>query len=227
MNFYKTYKKLSLIAQGNELLKVEHSPNVAYLKQLRQKRLSPQALGIIRRKGSPHDYQLKGLGMGDQYAKAFSHGLRQTESVRTLNLKSNRLTEAGTYNILKHLPLASLSSIDLSNNRLGCQSVSRILQILGDKSIRLKVLSLENTSLTSNDAVRIVEEIEAHSYLDRLNLSRNKLSGVAVHAIGTMLRHNSSLKYLDMHWNQIRSDSGIHFFSCLSMNDSLLHVDLS
>lgn len=60
----------------------------------------PNALGIIKRKGNNTDIDLSCYGIGDNYAGALSKSLLPNNQMRNVNLRSNRLSDFGTYDIL-------------------------------------------------------------------------------------------------------------------------------
>lgn len=63
---------------------------------------------MVRRAGEPSDFNLRSMSIGNDYAISLSHSLKHFEAVKSVNLRSNRLSEIGAYNILKRLPLNTI-----------------------------------------------------------------------------------------------------------------------
>lgn len=110
--------------------------------------------------------------------------------MKKLDLNSNRLTQAGTYSILRKIDGSNLQQLDLSNNKLGKQSVEQIITMLNNHKIPLKWLKLENTDINERAIIDIVGAVEDNPGLTRLNLAKNGISEGAATAIGKMLSIN-------------------------------------
>lgn len=227
MEFYETYKEISKFTHMNRFLATDENPNIAYLREIRSKQLAPAPFGVVKRKGEPHAIDVKKMGMGDSYAVALSQSLKHLNTVKKLNLHSNRLTERGSSCILTTLKVGSLIELNLSENQIGSGSVERIIDILSDMKCELKRLILEKTNLSSSDIVRICEELEMNNTVSKLNLAKNAITGAAVNALASLISGNTTIKYLDLHWNNIRGKGSINLFKALSSNKHIKVLDIS
>lgn len=226
MEFYDTYKNLPKYTQRNRYEGIDSSPNLPFLHQIEKSRLRPIPLGVVRRKGSPYDFDLQSMRMGDEYANALSKSLKCIKSVEKLNLKANRLTDRGASCILKSADLSRLKEINLSHNKVGQETVFQLLELISSSSY-IKSLSLESTSLTSEEIVELCEALQFNTTIKRLNLARNNISDHAAQALGKFLSSNKSIRYLDLHWNKIRGKGALSLFTGISKNKSLRSLDIS
>lgn len=98
---------------------------------------------MIRRTGKEENYDLKRMGIGDDYASALSESLRKVPSVEKLNLLANRLTEVGSVSILNSVRPEVLKELNLGYNRIGQASVDKLVELLGSPLVNIKHLNLE------------------------------------------------------------------------------------
>lgn len=225
--FYDSYKNLPKYAQRNKFQGLSSSPNLAYLEQVEKSKLKPVPLGVVRRKGNAKDFNLESMRMGDQYAEAFSAGLKLFKKVEKLNLQSNRLTERGSLHILKNLDSTNLREINLADNRIGSNSVKTLIDILLDSKNSIKHLNLDSTGLNQTDVILLCSSLEYNHIITKLSLAKNNISDQAAQALGVMIEKNNKIKILDLHWNRIRTAGAVEFFNGLKKNDTLKQLDLS
>lgn len=103
VNFYKSFKRLDRLTQQNKFSHLEDSPDLAYLQVINNKRMKPEPIGLVKRKGNPDVIDLNGYYIGDDFALALSSSLPHLHSIERLNLNSNRLTDIGSGEILKNV----------------------------------------------------------------------------------------------------------------------------
>lgn len=227
MEFYDSYKNLPKYTQRNRFKGLASSPNLAYLEYVEQAKLKPIPLGVVRRKGNPKDVNLENMRMGDQYAEAFSRGLKLFKSVEKLNLQSNRLTERGSLHILQNIDSSNLIEINLADNKIGSNSVRTLVDILLDSKNSIKHLNLESTCLNQFDVILLSSSLENNHNISKLSLAKNNISDSAAEALGLMIEKNNKIKILDLHWNRIRGAGAVAFFNGLQRNNTLKQLDLS
>jgi hypothetical protein len=83
----------------------------------------------VQFKGHEDEINLKNYGMGDEYVAAFAKGLKISSTIRKVNLANNRLNEQGTLKFLRAVH-KNVQEIDLSQNKIGAQSIDHICKIL-------------------------------------------------------------------------------------------------
>ena len=227
MEYYESYKKLPAITERNRYNHIEDSPNVAYLQEIDKKHLKPLPFGVIRSKGSEKCIDLHGKSMGDNYASALSKSFKNISSVEVLNLKNNRLTEKGASALLAGLGSQRLKELNLSENRLGKESIDQVIYLLGKESSMLRVLNLENVSAKETDLIRLISSLGNNTTLVYLTLAKNCLTGFTASALRTALQENYTLQKLDLHWNNFNPSAGQAIFEALVVNKTLQELDVS
>lgn len=199
IEFFDTYKSLNKCKEQIEINKLESSPNIAFLEKCEKQKLKPKPLGIVRRNGSANVINASNLGMGDQYANAFSKSLKNLKSVEILNIKGNRLSNFGSLKILNRINSHSLRELNLANNRLGSKPIEKLVDHLANPRSKLMKLNLEETDLTDKGIEILCKCLSANKRIKVLNLAKNQLSEHAGKELGKMLRFNKSIKKLDLH----------------------------
>ena len=225
--FFDSYKQLNKLSQRNRYEKLEDSPNVAYLEEIKKQKLQPKPFGIIKRNGPEESIDLHLYSIGDSYASAFSYGLKHCRDLKSINLKSNRLTERGSKTILQNLEGQSIKSIILAENKIGTKSTEYVISMLENPKSSLKYLNLENTGIGDNSVIKLIDVLSENTTLKKLNLARNNLSDKCSRSLKELLKFNSTLRKLDLHWNTIRGWGAINFFEGLYENDNLQELDIS
>lgn len=222
MEFFEGLKKVPFLIKKNP---EEQSVSIAYLSECDRKGLNPLPIGLARATNSViniHNY-----GMGDNYAKAFSKGIKQIKGLEKLNLGSNSLTPRGTTSIIINLAVQPLKELNLKDNQVDSFSISPLISLIQKQSPSLKYLNLENTRLSDHDVVRLCDAISNDRVLSFFGLAKNSLGYIAALAIKKMLLENNYLKKLDLHWNNIKDFGAVYIFEGLCKNDSLKELDFS
>ncbi|CAG9334427.1 unnamed protein product [Blepharisma stoltei] len=227
LEYIDSYKSLPQLSERNNFRHLEDTPTLAYLNVIEKERLSPQPFGIIRRAGSDKIIDVPHRGMGDKYADAFSEGLKHVKSLEVLNLKENRLSEKGTFQILKNLEYKDTKRLDLSGNRIGESSIAKISDLLTDENPTLKHLNLENCKIGNKAIITLCKCIADNRTLTRINLAKNNIGDSSCQALEEMLLYNQNLRFLDLHWNKISGTGVVKIFRGIEMNEGLRYCDLS
>lgn len=227
MEFYESFKHLPLITERNKFDHLENSPNIAYLQEVETKHLKPQPFGIVRAKGSESCIDLHGFSIGDNYASALSKGLQHVNSIENVNLKNNRLTEKGAYEILTRLVSCNLKELNLSDNKLGLKPIEIIISIVAKDDSSLVKLNLENVSTKEIYIANLVEHFKNNISLTSVNLAKNGLTRLTAQVIRDALSENSQILKLDLHWNNFCPASGAMIFEGIEKNYTLRELDLS
>ena len=199
LEFFDTYLNLPLISERNRHENLEDNPNVAYLGEIEKIHMRPQPFGIVRRKGPNTFIDIHMYSMGDRFAAAFSKGVKQYKEVTNLNLKANRLTDQGCARILSGIHSKKIKIINLSENKLGKNSIEKIITIISNNECKLRTLELESINISERAVSELCKTLADNKILHSLNLAKNNLGLIACLALKEMLKYNSSIKYLDLH----------------------------
>jgi hypothetical protein len=221
-DFFDSLRKLPLLSKRQT---EEASPTIAYLNECHRQSLSPIPLGLAG--SDSNSISVQNFSMGDNYAKAFSKGIKRLKNLEKLNLCANSLSPRGTKVILSKVTLKPLKELNLKDNRMNIKSVTPLISLIQKQNATLRYLNLENTRLSQKDLGKLCEALGNDRILNFLGLAMNSLGAEAAVPIKSMLVENHYLKKLDLHWNNLKDRGTLLVFEGLSKNDSLKELDLS
>ena len=146
-------------------------------------------------------------------ASSLRHG--KNASLRELDLRSNRLSDAGGLALgaaLGATPSPALQVIDLRDNRLGNAGACALGEALGG-NCALRVLRLGSNAIADDGAIAIGTALATNSRgsLEGLDLAANDLGNGAALALASALREAAArtLHELDLSWNHVGSPGAI------------------
>lgn len=224
LEFFDSYKKVS---SSERRLNLEKSSKIAYLQHISKNHLNPKPFGMIKEKEQESGIDIHMYSMGDEYAHSFAEGLRQFKNLETLNLRSNRLSDRGSYAIMATLDIQPIRYLSLCDNILGEKSLKCLLGLLRNPKTCLKHLNLENTRLSSNDIISLASIVSTNKSLTYLSLAKNNINSIAGRAFKEMLHYNETLKKLDLHWNCLKLEGAVVILEGLQDNFKLKDLNLS
>jgi len=223
MQFMRTFREFSAAGQ-RRVWRSKLRPQLEYLGELQRLKLKPEPSLFC---GSPKQVNFQGFGMGDNYAAAVSMALSQSQTVETLNLRSNRLRESGSSKLIQQAIGPNLRELNLSENQLGAESVSVLAAALASPDSMLEVLGLEKAVQRKEHICVLLHSLLDNKHLKSLNLARNDLSILCAKALRTFFAKNQGLETLDLHWNALNGPAAVLAFSGLALNSRLRVLDLS
>lgn len=245
-------------SSSKELLPLATRPKSArstYLSIVRKLQLSPEPLGIVRRRvlekgasssvsstassssscssgSTVQEINLNSYRMGDAYASAFSEGFALIPGVESLNLAHNRISDDVAAQIITSAANSSsgrstsLQQLNLAHNKLSSVS-SKALSTLLRQSKALTSLNLSHTQLRDREIHVLCEALQKNQTLTRLHLSENKFGVPGMVAIAKFLEENAKIEEVYLAWNQIRGLGALKIAEALKFHGSLRVVDLS
>jgi Ran GTPase-activating protein (RanGAP) involved in mRNA processing and transport len=161
--------------------------------------------------------------------------------LEALNVRQNNLTEKGMLAVVHAVSTcSSLTSVDLSENKLTEPVAERLSQYLRSKSCALEYLILQKCDLDDACACRILEVIDCRT-IRHLDFSSNRVGSnetmrsailgevyTAGDAFASLLASSTCpLETLKLSWNMIRMQSAASLARSIRNNKSLVHLDLS
>eukprot|EP00948_MAST-09A_sp_MAST-9A-sp1_P001261 g1261.t1 len=154
--------------------------------------------------------------------------IKNPNVIERIDLKNNQLSETTAHSLYHLLQLnPKVKSLDLSRNRiyhLGCSSLSRWLV---DPRCSLKEINLSNNDLSDESISRLSIGLHQCSSLSYLNLSHNRISLSGVKYIqGVLENSNTKLSHLDLSWNRIDYRAAESLAEGLKSNSSLRQLSL-
>lgn len=171
-------------------------------------------------------FKFSHYNLGDQYASAFSNGLKLLPKINSLEMSSNRLTSVGAKTILNSLTPRT-KNIDFSMNRIGKLGSQNLSRIVRDKTNQLEVLNLEGNRLTDEGVIDLCAALQARNKLKKLDLSNNLMTDRSCEKLAEWLEETSRLEELYLNWNKIRGYGAAQIFAALDDNIYLRVLDIS
>ena len=146
---------------------------------------------------------LTGNLVDDEMIKWLVTGLITNQTLRELDLSSNKITEKGMIKIASYLVRTrSLISIDLSDNLIGGESSFAIGLVLKENT-KLRILKLAMNRFDDLNGSRIIKMIAKNNYLEELDMSTNLLGSETLKNLNLGLKFNSFIKKIDLSHNEI------------------------
>ncbi|GLE08727.1 hypothetical protein PINS_up020128 [Pythium insidiosum] len=230
------------------------SARTTYLAAIRKLRLSPEPMGIVRRRAlekgpsstfsasvssstscsagcSTQEINLSSYCMGDGYAAAFSESFGLVPGVEALNLAANRISDDVAARLISnalHTPMgATLMVLNLSHNALGARTASAVASLLTTGRTVLTTLNLAHNHLRDRDIVLLCDALQKNQTLLRLHLSENRFGIPGMVAIGKFLEENAKIEEVYLAWNNLRGLGALKIVESLRFHASLRALDLS
>lgn len=222
MQFMRTFREFSAAGQ-RRAWRPQLRPQLEYLGEVQRRKLKPEPSLFC---SSPKQLNFQGFGLGDSYAAAVSLALSQSQTVETLDLRSNRLCESGSLKLIQAIS-PNLRELNLSENQLGAESASALATALSGPDFLLEVLGLEKALQRKEHVCTLLYSLLENKHLKSLNLARNDLSILCAKALRTFLAKNQGLEILDLHWNALNGPAAVLALSGLAINSRLRVLDLS
>ena len=226
IKYLDSYKNLSKIKEMRSHHQQPMTPISSYLSKLREIKLAPVPMGLIKKQGVCEKLDISNLSMGDHYAEAMAEGL-MTLKVRKVIMKNNGLTDLGAYKILCSLDPRYSIEINLAQNHIGTQSITALSRLNTSLVSKLHVINLEGNNLCDKNISLLCNSLSISDKIVELILSRNKISQEGALALANYIKYTTHLLKLDLSWNNIRGDGGKHICSALSDNECIRVMDLS
>uniref|UniRef100_K3WMZ5 Uncharacterized protein n=1 Tax=Globisporangium ultimum (strain ATCC 200006 / CBS 805.95 / DAOM BR144) TaxID=431595 RepID=K3WMZ5_GLOUD len=224
------------------------SARSTYLSVVRKLQLSPEPMGIVRRRvlekgasssvsstassssacssgNTAQEINLNSYRMGDAYASAFSHGFPLIPGVESLNLAHNRISDEVAAQIITNAA-ASLQQLNLAHNKLARVSSAALSGLLR-QSKTLTSLNLSHNQLKDREIHTLCEALQKNQTLTRLHLSENCFGIQGMLSIAKFLEENAKIEEVYLSWNQIRGLGALKICEALKFHGSLRVVDLS
>ncbi|KAG7393445.1 NLR, CARD domain-containing protein 3 [Phytophthora pseudosyringae] len=211
---------------------------------------------LLRREHNKRAFDFSHQGLGDNFIVRFAACLPELPLVECINVCDNRLTDAGVSCLLRALEnKPHLTSLDVSSNPMAVDAASVLRGYIRSNLCTLRVLALNEVSLSDREGARLAKALEHNKSIDRLLLRGNQIGlqtlaskGIRPvddlddeeedgdkpaklvtggQALGAMLTANITLQQLDLSWNQLRAAGSAFIATALSMNYQLRELDLS
>lgn len=206
---------------------------LTYLHECDKLQLAPRRLKLIPQ--PLHKVELAHFSIGDQYAQALSSSLSQEPHVRSIDLSSNRLTDASMANLAHTIVegyltkdnVSPLAYLNLSSNSIGQRGV----RALGSAFWFMTELHLAHNRLKDAGLqilCQVLDENVSPSNLRILNVSHNDIHDPGALALGRLLaKGGQNLTRVNLSWNVIRAKGALSILEGVRKTNILRTLDLS
>ena len=230
--FYnKMRKDNEIIRKGGINLK---TPSFNLIRAAKKFNVTPNPIGIVKRKGDINKMEMMNKLCGDNYVKCLCESLKISEHITEINLQKNRLSDLSIIQLFNtiiknNILLKQLNFIDLSFNKLGFAGTTIICQYISEYDCNLEHFNLEANNLGNNNSRKIVVSI--YQYLELkikyLNLGQNILNDEISSDLTFLINKCHYLNVLILYQNQFTNQGAGLMMSEIKNHISLKILDLS
>lgn len=200
----------------------------------------PPCLRLIIRNYFAPEINVSHMTMGDELAQVFAPCLLDLPMVTGLNVRNNRLEDAGLRAIIdvivsKH----DMHHVDLSENKVNGAASAALATYLGSSKCSLQSLKLARADVDDDELAAFTRALHSNKSLLSLDVSNNLIGSseslnvvrpsiiTGGEALATMLSINHTLTSLDLSWNYLRLGGAIELGKALANNSSLRELHLA
>lgn len=139
----------------------------------------------------------------DETVHILMGGLQQNNTITTLNLSFNQISDVGARRLSAFLSKDDnvLMSLNLNDNQINDEGIGYIAATLRLKTSHLIQLELALNNVTDEGAAKLFEAVAISEALQILDISKNRVSCKSFEALINMLTVNVSLHTLDLSGN--------------------------
>jgi len=128
---------------------------------------------------------------------------------------------------LKEHEHSHVSSLNLKANNIGDRGATLLAQFLqGNDSLRKLNLEWNNLGHSEHAIQTLCSAVANHSSLQELDLRNNKLGDQACGPIGELIRHNKTLRKINLSWNEFGTQGGKQLLHGLNGNVTLHFLEV-
>jgi hypothetical protein len=129
--------------------------------------------------------------------------LQTSVNLNYLSLEKTGITDHGALTIIECLTVTNtIRSLNIGSNKLGEQFIEGLAQVFEEDKLQiLEDLNISNLNLNEKDAITLLTSLVQYSNIEKLNLSMNQLK----HKVGThllnLLAGEGTLKHINLLYN--------------------------
>jgi hypothetical protein len=231
-DFFTKYKNFNEIKRKGKVS--INTPSYQFIKACKDQMLVTNPVGLIHRTGLESQINLKNLKVGDEYVRALSQGLRYSDHLNDINLSANRLTFYGVNPLITSVKenknlLKRLQVMDLSYNKIGSESVDKIISYIKEEECELRELNLEGNSLGDKVIQNLCENIIKYipEKVTLLNFGKNLISDDCAWIIANIVQSCLNLQVFILCWNHIKNYGGSLIINKLRKHLEMKIFDIS
>ena len=146
------------------------------------------------------------LYVNDEEAKRLSDGISSNPSLKKLDISYNDLTTGGAIQIVRALQnFRTLQSFAINNCKIR-DNASRFIAAAISLNLQLVELNISWNALTGIGAISIIQSLKKISHLQVLKAAGCGLTEKEAEELANMLSDKTSLKELDLSWNELKAE---------------------
>ncbi len=166
--------------------------------------------------------------IGDTGAKFITDAIKNHQTLKSLCLAQNRLSNIGLAYLTNSLPSSNVCELDLRTNNIDSEGAKMISLYLAETSTLRKLILSENRGIQSEGVKEIALSLTRNSSLEQLYLRSCGIGKQGAERFATSLVQNTTLRTLDLCGNIEVGDDAVELISRgLKENKSLLELNLS
>ena len=230
--FFKKYSKYNSLTRKHPLNNL--TPSWAFIKSSTEEKIIPNPLGLLRRFGEDKNLIINNQKVGDTYMKALSNSLSYSNHLSRLNFAGNRLSSIGASKLFKSLNINKdlahkLTSIDLSENKIGNKNIDELLQFIQDPKCNIEELNFFGNYIGDDNIIKICDSLSIYIQyrLVKLNLGKNNIHDNCINSICQMINKCSGLRVLNLSHNWLHNPAAAKIIKALTDHYELRILDLS
>ena len=210
------------------------TPSLAFIKSSNEAKIIPNPLGLLKRNGNNKKLEMNNQKVGDTYINVLGNSLKYRENLTSLELSGNRISSIGINKLFSSINqnddlICNLHTLNLSENNIGNQDISEIINFIQNSKNSLKNLDLFGNLIGDDNIKKITEAFSKNkAYLkNSINLGKNNMHDISINSICEMLNNCYSLKSLNLSNNWLHNKAASQIILQLSSHYELKILDLS
>ncbi|EGB03562.1 hypothetical protein AURANDRAFT_33837, partial [Aureococcus anophagefferens] len=182
---------------------------------------------LFVRRAASDGLDLAHRAYGDDLAILLADMITELPALRRLNVRGNRLSDAGIAAILGAVcgGGSHLRALDLSQNVLDGAAIDSLARFLETEACALEELHLDGAD--DRGAYAVAKALRTNATLTKLDLSWNQLGAQSGSLIGGALMKNRSLAWFSLAFNCIGDAGAMALGRALDANGTIQHLDVS
>jgi hypothetical protein len=164
--------------------------------------------------------------LGDKRSEAFAEALNVLPfEISQLSVRNAGLNDKGTKAVVEGAASdnGELELLDLSQNRMGKETILKFCKVVQQKKFNLKILNLSGNKLGDSMMKAMMTALQkstGSSPLECLYLSNNNIN-TSSRGLAEFISETRSLRVLDISWNCLRAEGVGEIMASLAMNNSI------
>ncbi|CAM9116440.1 unnamed protein product [Pylaiella littoralis] len=240
--FFQLYRRMArqaeIVGDTAALSEEGHTPRQEFIREMLAMGRVPIPI-LLRDPSALQDLNLAHKGLGDDVMSAAAEVLNRLPHISTLNVADNRLTDRSLCKLCSLVVgMPGLKNLDLSSNKVD-EAAAIIRVYLVHPSCSLQTLTLRSADVDDSECCLMMEALRLNRSLTRLDVSENKIGQNEMlnvvqpdlvtggEGIAETLAGNTTLKELNLSWNNLRQESAAAIGRALQLNRGLVSLNLA